>query len=145
MRSEEQVVSALTGMATEYSALAEAFGRYPDIQAVYLFGSRAAGGGRRDSDLDLAVVPRSGSARRRKLEILTDLARIGFDDVDLVFLDTGDMVLKYEAVRHNRLVYQAADFDRGTMYSNVVRQYLDLKPYLDVQRRAYRERILGGQ
>ena len=55
------------------------------------------------------------------------------------------LVLKYEAVRHNRLVYQAADFDRGTMYSNDVLQYLDLKPYLDVQRKAYRERILGGQ
>ena len=138
-------VSTQTEMDSRLSVLAEVFGRYPDIQAVYLFGSHATGTVRKDSDLDLAVVPRSGAAREKKLEILTDLARIGFDDIDLVFLDTGDMVLKYEAVRHNRLVYQAADFDRGTMYSNVVRQYLDLKPYLDVQRRAYRERILGGQ
>ena len=130
---------------TEFSALAEVFGRYPDIQAVYLFGSRAAGKGRHNSDLDLAVVPRNAAVRENKLEFLTELARIGFDDVDLVFLDTPDMVLKYEAVRHNRLVYQAADFDRGTMYSNVVRQYLDLKPRLEVQRKAYRQRILGGQ
>jgi len=129
----------------ELSVLAEVFGRYSDIQAVYLFGSRATGTARHGSDLDLAVVPRSRAARENKLKILTDLARIGFTDVDLVFLDTGDMVLKYEAIRHNRLVYQAADFDRGTLFSNVVRQYLDLKPYLDVQRRAYRRRILSGQ
>ena len=145
MRSEDQVLSMQTEMDSRLSVLAEVFGRYQDIQAVYLFGSRAKGAGRKDSDLDLAVVPRNPSARKRKLEILTDLARIGFTDVDLVFLDTSDMVLKFEAVRHNRLVYRASDFDRGTMYSNVVRQYLDLKPYLDVQRRAYRRRILGDQ
>ena len=132
-------------MNPDLSILAEVFGGYPDIQAVYLFGSRALRAGRVDSDLDLAVVPRNGAVRGKKLVILTDLARFGFTDVDLVFLDTHDMVLKYEAIRHNRLVYQAADFDRGTMYSNVVRQYLDLKPRLDVQRRAYRQRLLGGQ
>ncbi len=106
-------------MVSELSILAEVFGRYPDIEAVYLFGSRAAGTAREGSDLDLAVVPRSRSARENKLEILTDLARIGFTDVDLVFLDISDMVLKYEAIRHNRLVYQTADFDRGILFSNV--------------------------
>ena len=132
-------------MNPDLSILAEVFGRYADIQAVYLFGSHANDTAHQGSDLDLAVVPRSRTARENKLEILTDLARIGFTDVDLVFLDTTDMVLKYEAIRHNRLVYQAADFDRGTLFSNVVRQYLDLKPYLDVQRQAYRRRILSGQ
>ena len=138
-------MDAQTDMDAESSVLAEVFGRYEDIQAVYLFGSRALRAGRKDSDLDLAVVPRNGAVRGKKLEILTDLARAGFSEVDLIFLDTHDIVLKYEAIRHNQLVYQAADFDRGTMYSNVVRQYLDLKPYLDVQRKAYRLRILGGQ
>ncbi|MCE2746756.1 MAG: nucleotidyltransferase domain-containing protein [Burkholderiales bacterium] len=32
------------------------FARYPDIQIVYLFGSRAAGNFRDGSDIDLAVV-----------------------------------------------------------------------------------------
>ena len=123
--------------------LAALFSQYPEIQAVYLFGSAAAGATHADSDLDLAVVPRGPEARRKKLDILTDLARAGFDNVDLVFLDTDDIVLKYEAVRQNRLVYQTEDFDRGTMYSNVVRQYLDFLPYLEVQRAAYKRRILG--
>ena len=65
--------------------------------------------------------------------------------IDIVFLDTDDITLKYEVVRQNRLVYQTADFDRGGMYSNVVRQYLDFLPYLDVQRKAYKRRILSGQ
>jgi len=125
--------------------LPEVFRRYPDVQAVYLFGSLAAGNVHGESDLDLAVVPRRSSIRAKKLDILADLARCGFCNVDLVFLDTDDIVLKYEAVRQNRLVYQAEDFDRGAMYSRVVRQYLDFLPYLRVQREAYKRRLLRGQ
>jgi len=121
------------------------FARYADIQAVYLFGSRAAGNAHAASDLDLAIVPRDPSTRGRKLDLLADLARHGFCDVDLVFLDTDDIVTRYEAVRLNELVYAAADFDRGALYSSIVRQYLDFLPYLNVQRLAYKRSILGGQ
>ena len=55
------------------------------------------------------------------------------------------MVLRYEAVRLNELVYAAADFDRGALYSHVVRQYLDFLPYLNVQHAAYKRSVLGGQ
>ena len=126
-------------------ALAPVFRGYPDVQAVYLFGSAAEGHIRADSDLDLAVVPRTGSCRERRLEMLTDLARMGFDNVDLVFLDTDDMVLNYEAVRQNCVVYQTGDFDRGAMYSKVVRMYLDFSPHLEVQRKAYKRRILDDE
>ncbi len=36
-----------------------------------------------------------------------------------------DIVLKHEAVRRNRLVYQTDDFDQGAYFSRVVRQFLD--------------------
>ena len=128
----------------DLGALPDIFRRYEDVQAVYLFGSAASGSTRPDSDIDLAVVPRSGSCRERRLDILADLVRAGFDDVDLVFLDTHDLVLKYEAVRQNRLVYTTDDFDRGAFYSKVVRMYLDFQPYLERQRKAYKRRILHG-
>lgn len=126
-------------------ALKEVFRHYPDVEAVYMFGSAARGRMREDSDLDLAVVPRTGACRERRLEMLADLVRAGFDDVDLVFLDTDDLVLKYEAVRQNRVVYQTEGFSRGEMYSHAVRRYLDFQPYLNVQRKAYKRRILNGE
>lgn len=125
--------------------LSKVFCKYPGIQAVYLFGSFAVGTSHRESDLDLAVLPRCKLVRERRLDLLADQARSGFCHVDLVFLDTDDIVLKYEAVRHNRLIHQAKDFDRGAMYSRIVRQYLDFIPYLKVQREAYKRRILLGQ
>ena len=75
---------------------------------------------------------------------MSDLARKGFCNVDLVFLDTTDIGLKYEAVSPNRLIYQREDFERGTYYSKIIRQYLDFLPYLNVQRAAYKRRILNG-
>jgi hypothetical protein len=60
-----------------------------------------------------------------------------------VILDIDDIVLKHEAVRLNQVVYQTEDFDWGTYFSKIVRMYLDFLPYLNVQREAYKWRILG--
>jgi predicted nucleotidyltransferase len=129
----------------DLDSLVEVFRQYPGIQAVYLFGSRAGGRTRSGSDLDLAVVPAEGAPEEQRLSILADLTRAGFDNVDLVFLDGDDLVLAFEAVRRNRLIYQSEGFDRGAYYSRVVRVYLDFLPYLKVQRAAYKRRILDGQ
>jgi len=132
-------------MMPDLERLRTVFASYPEIQAVYLFGSAVTGRLRPESDLDLAIVARTRGVRSCKLDLLTDLARAGFCDVDLVFLDEADVVTQYEAVRHNRLIYEAEDFDRGALYARVIGRYLDFLPYLDVQRAAYKERILSGQ
>ena len=130
----------------ELKHLRNVFKKYPEIKAVYLFGSTASGNLHRESDIDLAVLPGTDTIRKQKLQILTDLAREGFCNVDLVFLDDNtDIVMRYEAVKQNKIVYMAPGFDRGSTYSKIVRQYLDFYPYLVVQRKAYKQRILDGK
>ncbi len=124
--------------------LANVFRRYADIQAVYLFGSQATGKTHSESDIDLAIVPRSPALRAQKLDILTDLVSAGFDEVSLVFLDTKDVALKFAAVRLNRVIYQTDDFDRGETYSRILREYWDFRPYLRAQNDALKRRILNG-
>ncbi|MBW1899991.1 MAG: nucleotidyltransferase domain-containing protein, partial [Deltaproteobacteria bacterium] len=85
--------------------LRDVFEKHPAIQAVYVFGSTGSGTTHLGSDLDLAIVARSRTMMKKKIALLTDLAQRGFCNVDLVFLDTEDIVLKYEAVRQNRLIY----------------------------------------
>ena len=125
--------------------LATLFSRYPEIQAVYLFGSQAEGRARMDSDVDLALVTRDTSLHHRVVDILADLTAQGFCNIDLTFLDTDDVVLKHQAVRLNHVIYATPDFDRGGTYSRIVREYLDFKPYLDVQRQAYKRRLLPAE
>ncbi|MGC8604617.1 MAG: type VII toxin-antitoxin system MntA family adenylyltransferase antitoxin, partial [Desulfomonilaceae bacterium] len=88
------------------------FQKYPEIQAVYVFGSVATGKVKVGSDLDLGIVPKTPALHARKLDILTDLARLGFCEVDLVFLDVEDIVLRFEVVKHNKVIYQTSDFER---------------------------------
>lgn len=124
--------------------LERVFKNYPEIEAVYLFGSAGTGKLHSKSDIDLAIYPDTPGLREKKLSILTELAQLGFCDVDLVFMDKNDIVLQYEAVRQNIIVYRASGFDRGATYSKIVRQYLDFYPYLTEQRNAYKKRILSG-
>jgi len=98
-----------------------------------------------ESDLDLAVLADGNSLCGRKLDILAELAKNGFCNVDLVILPSDDVVLQYEAVRLNRIVYQRPDFDSASVFSLFVRRYLDFLPYLKVQREAYKQRVLNGQ
>ena len=126
----------------ELDRLEKIFRKYPDVQAVYLFGSTATEKTHSESDLDLAILPEKSSLRNQKLDILADLAREGFCNVDLVFLDTKDIVIKFESIRHNRLLYCAKDFDANAFYSLTVRQYFDFLPYLKTQREAYKRRVL---
>ena len=126
-------------------ALIEVFKRHPSIQAVYLFGSHASGKAGLGSDLDLAIIPADPYLKEHKLDILTEIVRLGYCDVDLVFVEEDDLVLAYEAIRQNRLLYAAPGFDRGGTYSRIVRKYLDFEPYLRVQREAYKRRIIGAE
>lgn len=126
--------------------LKQVFKKYPEIKAVYLFGSTATGKLHQESDIDLAILPGIETLRKQKLQILADLAAVGFCNVDLVFLDDKtDIVLRYEAIKQNQIVYMAPGFDRGSVYSKIVRQYLDFYPFLTVQRKAYKQRILDGK
>ena len=127
------------------SNLIPIFKKYKTILAVYLFGSTANRKRHKESDIDIAIVPGERGVQKTKLDILSDLARAGFCNVDLVFLDTDDIVLKFEAVRPDRIIYQKEGFDSGALYSKIVRQYFDFYPHLIVQRQAYKKRILNGQ
>jgi uncharacterized protein len=129
----------------DFELLKTVFAQFPQIQAVYLLGSLVSGRRRPDSDLDLAIISGNDRLGSEKLDILARLAREGFCNVDLVFLPKDDIVLQYEAVRMNNVVYQRFDFDSAAFYSIVIRRYLYFVPYLEVQRKAYKERIMHGQ
>lgn len=136
------VMSAPTPSANLGKRIADVFGHFPEVLAVYLFGSVAEGRAGPHSDLDLGVVPANPAARARRLDILAALVAAGLDDVDLAILDGADVVLRFEAVSPNRLVYAREGFDHGAYYSRAVREYFDLLPILAIQGEALKRRLL---
>ena len=144
MMAESKTQSIHTMDHSSLSQLERVFSNYSEIEAVYLFGSQATGKIHQASDVDLALYPDTQSLRNLKLDILHDLAKLGFCHIDLVYMSSNDIVLQYEIVRLNRIIYQKPEFDKGSLFSKIIRQYLDFLPYLAEQRKAYKNRILNG-
>lgn len=93
--------------------IAQVLKAFPLVEAAYLFGSMGAGTATNQSDLDLALVVNEPLGSQ-KLDILAALTEQGIDNVDLVTLDKDDVVLKFEAVRLNKLIYAQEQFDHGS-------------------------------
>ncbi|CAN5675214.1 nucleotidyltransferase domain-containing protein [soil metagenome] len=126
--------------------LRDVFARYEEVAGVWLFGSHARGTERARSDVDLAIDPvdRTGTgARSRKLDMLTDLVGAGFEDVDLVVLDSVDPVLRFEAIGPNVLVYAAPGYDPAEAFVQALRYYDDTAPLRARIREAYYARLLA--
>lgn len=116
------------------------FKKFSEIQAVYLFGSQATGKTHSESDTDFGFV----ADRNCKEELSLELVKIGFINFSLAYIPEATLLMQFEIVRMNKLIYERSDFDRGSFFSRIVRMYQDFQPYRDVQREEYKKRILNG-
>jgi len=87
---------------------------YPDVQAVYLFGTYDTEDERPDSDADIAVLLAPQQARAAGLLALSDL-RVELEDlmkkrVDLINLRRVPTVLQKEVIAADRRIYHADEY-----------------------------------
>lgn len=136
----------LTAMlpARTANAISETVQRFTEVDAAFLFGSYATGTATSGSDIDLALAPASADIELPKLLILAELTKAGIDNIDLIDLNQSDPIVRFEAVSPNKMLYARPEFDRGTYYSRVIREYFDLLPLLRVQRAALKKRMSDG-
>jgi predicted nucleotidyltransferase len=127
-----------------FDKLKNIFSDYEEIKAAYLFGSYAEGKENINSDLDIGILLDEDYDKMIKLDILTELSQNNFDNIDLVILNEASILLKYQVIKHNQLIYCREDFDFRSYFSKTVRFFLDFKPYLKVQREYLKERIMNG-
>ncbi|PZS34717.1 MAG: hypothetical protein DLM61_03115 [Pseudonocardiales bacterium] len=102
----------------------------------YLFGSRATGGARVDSDADIAVLPASwlsaeqrGALRNRVAEIVEPAART---EVDVVLLDETPLPLRGRILSQRQVLYSADEPLRVRWESLTGRMYADSRIKLDL-------------
>jgi len=85
----------------------ERIGRAEDLVLVVLFGSRARGHERPDSDIDVGVLRREGLVpRERFLPLAAELSAALGGDVDLVDLRRAPGLLQHQAGTHGRALYE---------------------------------------
>lgn len=96
-------------MASAHERLIETLRRtaeaWPDLDVLVLFGSRAGGSARPDSDVDVAVGFNGPNAEtRRAMEVA--FARAIHSPVDVSFLDTAPPQLRFEIARSGVLLFE---------------------------------------
>ena len=129
----------------------EAVEEIPGISTLLLFGSRARGEERPDSDLDVAVLPTAehrGDHARFKLRgriasALAELAPRG--RVDVVFLDKAPDVLRQRVMEHGRLLLCRDAAAWRALRHRTMREYGDREWVRDLLRRGLRRRLLEGR
>ena len=78
-----------------------------EIIAVYLFGSRAGGGGKRGSDVDIALLLDDHlKSNFPYLDFKVMLESVLNMDVDLVVLNNAGEILKHQVRKYGKVIYE---------------------------------------
>ncbi|MGB9754708.1 type VII toxin-antitoxin system MntA family adenylyltransferase antitoxin [Roseiflexus castenholzii] len=110
---------------------------HPQVQLVYLFGSRAGGEVGPMSDIDLAaVLDREASIPHLRDELAYRFAEALNDgSVDLIILNQAPIDLAYAVIAEGRALYQRSLVERIEYEADVMSRYGDYLPVLRAQRR----------
>jgi predicted nucleotidyltransferase len=124
-------------------AIRAALAAIPSIRVAYLFGSRARGAARPDSDLDIAIaLPREmedaerGRIKLQVIDALTaSLGRLG-ELADIVDLDRAGSAVAFAAIAQGKCAYARDRADRVRLETRIARRYDDERPYRELMRAA---------
>lgn len=93
--------------------------RFPDLLAVYLFGSHAQGTAGPDSDVDMAVLVPGEIDPMQLWQIAGDMADIAKVPVDLIDLRAATTVMQYQIVTRGQRLW-AKDVQPGLYESFIL-------------------------
>lgn len=126
------------------SSLSDFFRNRDEVRLAYLFGSRAAGLERGESDVDVAVLmdsPASGQGGwGGVMELASALsAHLGTDDLDVVDLGSAPPLLRHRVVSEGRELLVRDDREAVAFAERALTDYLDTAPLRAILASALRD------
>jgi predicted nucleotidyltransferase len=120
-----------------------------EITTLVLFGSRASGKERPNSDLDVGILCREKDSNiRRKLQsaLAVELADLSPEGrVDVVFMDEAPVLLRQRIMESGILLLSKEPSAWKALRVSTMREFGDQEPYRRFFREAIRRRIEGGR
>lgn len=98
-----------------------------DLSLIFLFGSTVKGSAAKESDLDIAVLPRHAFSPQEALALISDLTQALHGNADLTVLSRTTPIVKMEIVRASELLYGSAR-DAAVFRMRAIAEYLDTAP-----------------
>lgn len=99
---------------------------WPDVWAIYRFGSAGTCFERTDSDIDVAILPPRLINNLDRWELAQDLARGLRRNVDLVGLLSASTVLRYQVLHYSQRIYCADPLLSDEFESRTLSDYMRL-------------------
>ena len=122
-------------------------GRY-QVLAVYFFGSRVEGVATENSDYDFAILVdkeyEQDDINYLLMELKDEMASLLQNEVDIVLLNNASIEFKYLVISRGKVIYSCDEEKRTDFEDEVIRDYLDFKPFLELYRKEAREAIKEG-
>ena len=128
-------------------ALKDFFGAYPEVVAVYLFGSYGTEHEHPGSDLDLGVVFWGKTKLQYELQIEADLTSLlKTDKIDFINLNCAPVALQFRVLSEGLLIYEGDYILNSNFIEHVLREYRDYSfhyaRFAGESRKALREEYL---
>ncbi|MFM6322641.1 MAG: type VII toxin-antitoxin system MntA family adenylyltransferase antitoxin [Microcystis panniformis] len=118
--------------------------KIPNLKLLILFGSRARGEHRLDSDWDLAIsydetnrqtgIKEISNDYLTSLSILSELFEINRDSIDLIELDRCSPLMKYQVARDGKLIYEKNTGDFLKFRVRAWKEYADTAKFRKIQK-----------
>lgn len=129
--------------------LADTLRECPDVRLAYLFGSRARGSARTDSDFDIALLIDEDAARQERGSVVRRLAgRLGrvvsSALLDVVILNDAPPLLRHRVLRDGVLLIARSEEERVRFAVKAIRDYQDEQVRREQATRARIQRLKRG-
>lgn len=125
------------------SEVSEVLSGREEVLLGYIFGSYVEGREHEDSDLDIGILTNDSLGNKELFqlsELLEDALGV---EPDVRVLNRADPRFVYNVLDKGRLAYKKNESIRIDFESAAMREYLDMKPFIDRHDKAVRERLTG--
>jgi predicted nucleotidyltransferase len=116
----------------------------PPLRFAMLFGSVAEGTNGPTSDVDIGIFPQDTElSLQDELSLQTELARSCGRSVDLVRLDRAPTLVRWQVVRHGRVLLEGVPFAAQRFIADSVAEYLDFAPAFERAAETFRRFLVA--
>lgn len=115
---------------SQLSKLVDTFKHDERLLVVYLFGSVSKGLQTQESDTDIAVLlsDRPKNMLDYYLDLMERIFKLIGGDIDLVVLNTAPPLLKYQVIKHGKVLFSRDETARVKFEARTGKEYMDFAP-----------------
>lgn len=127
------------------AGLKKALAKEPNVLAAYLFGSKAMGKARPDSDMDLAIVVKDRT-KKEEFYFLKRISHLPFSNLDITVVDlqNSSTLFLHQIIKNGFPIYKKSEKERVIFESQAASRFFDSQYLRSIQDFYLEKRLKEG-